>query len=285
MIGAALMAREPDGRERPGGSSSARRRSGTSRTSRCACSPRCATADVVACEDTRRTGVLLERYGVQATLVPYHEHNERERTPELVERMRGRRGRRAGVATRGCRSCPTRATCSCRAASRRGSRSRCCRGRRRRWPRWWRRRCRRTCGGSSGSCRASGRGWSRSFGSAETVVAFESPQRVAASLAVLAELDPARPGGGLPRADEAARGGRAGDGGRAGGALRGGGAARRGRARRRRGAARGRGCDEAAVDAVRRLVESGARARVAAGVVAELTGAPANALYKAVAER
>src|SRR3712207_5978902 len=46
-------------------------------------------ADVVACEDTRRTGVLLERYGVQASMVPYHEHNERERTAELVERMRG----------------------------------------------------------------------------------------------------------------------------------------------------------------------------------------------------
>ena len=46
-------------------------------------------ADVVACEDTRRTRVLLERYGVSAKLVSYHEHNERERTPELVERMRG----------------------------------------------------------------------------------------------------------------------------------------------------------------------------------------------------
>ena len=44
-------------------------------------------ADVVACEDTRRTRVLLERYGVQASLVSYHEHNERERTPELVGRM------------------------------------------------------------------------------------------------------------------------------------------------------------------------------------------------------
>ena len=46
-------------------------------------------ADVVACEDTRRTRVLLERYGVQASLVSYHEHNELSRTPELVERMRG----------------------------------------------------------------------------------------------------------------------------------------------------------------------------------------------------
>src|SRR3954466_5100943 len=44
-------------------------------------------ADVVACEDTRRTRVLLERYGVQATLVSYHEHNERGRAGELVERM------------------------------------------------------------------------------------------------------------------------------------------------------------------------------------------------------
>src|SRR5204863_2905274 len=34
-----------------------------------------------------RTRVLLERYGVQSTLVSYHEHNERERTPELVGRM------------------------------------------------------------------------------------------------------------------------------------------------------------------------------------------------------
>jgi 16S rRNA (cytidine1402-2'-O)-methyltransferase len=34
---------------------------------------------------------------------------------------------------------------------------------------------------------------------------------------------------------------------------------------------------------VRRLVDAGARARVAARVVADLTGAPANALYREVA--
>jgi 16S rRNA (cytidine1402-2'-O)-methyltransferase len=45
------------------------------------------SADVVACEDTRRTRVLLDRYGVSATLVSYHEHNERERSAELVRRM------------------------------------------------------------------------------------------------------------------------------------------------------------------------------------------------------
>ena len=44
-------------------------------------------ADVVACEDTRRTRVLLDRYGVSARLVSYHEHNEERRTAELVDRM------------------------------------------------------------------------------------------------------------------------------------------------------------------------------------------------------
>jgi 16S rRNA (cytidine1402-2'-O)-methyltransferase len=45
-------------------------------------------ADVVACEDTRRTRVLLDRYGVAAKLVSYHEHNEQRRAAELVSRMR-----------------------------------------------------------------------------------------------------------------------------------------------------------------------------------------------------
>jgi 16S rRNA (cytidine1402-2'-O)-methyltransferase len=45
-------------------------------------------ADIVACEDTRRTRTLLDRYGVTGTLVSYHEHNERERAAELVPRMR-----------------------------------------------------------------------------------------------------------------------------------------------------------------------------------------------------
>src|SRR4051794_33420142 len=45
-------------------------------------------ADVVACEDTRRTRVLLDRFGVKAPLVSYHEHNEEARARELVGRMR-----------------------------------------------------------------------------------------------------------------------------------------------------------------------------------------------------
>jgi len=44
-------------------------------------------ADVVACEDTRRTRVLLDRFGVKARLVSYHEHNEEKRARELVGRM------------------------------------------------------------------------------------------------------------------------------------------------------------------------------------------------------
>ncbi len=45
-------------------------------------------ADIIACEDTRRTGTLLARYGVDGRLLSYHEHNERARTEELVGRMR-----------------------------------------------------------------------------------------------------------------------------------------------------------------------------------------------------
>ncbi len=46
-------------------------------------------ADLVACEDTRRTRILLDRYGVAGKLVSYHEHNEHARADELVARMRG----------------------------------------------------------------------------------------------------------------------------------------------------------------------------------------------------
>jgi 16S rRNA (cytidine1402-2'-O)-methyltransferase len=45
-------------------------------------------ADAVACEDTRHTRVLLERYGLTAPLVSFHEHNEAARARELVARIR-----------------------------------------------------------------------------------------------------------------------------------------------------------------------------------------------------
>src|SRR6185436_15908845 len=45
-------------------------------------------ADVIACEDTRTTKVLLDRYGVSAERVRYDAHAERRVAPRLVERMR-----------------------------------------------------------------------------------------------------------------------------------------------------------------------------------------------------
>jgi 16S rRNA (cytidine1402-2'-O)-methyltransferase len=45
-------------------------------------------ADAIACEDTRRTRVLLDRYEIEGRLVSFHEHNERRRVGELMERMR-----------------------------------------------------------------------------------------------------------------------------------------------------------------------------------------------------
>ncbi len=45
-------------------------------------------AHVVACEDTRHTRLLLERHGISTRTVSVHEHNERARAGELVERMR-----------------------------------------------------------------------------------------------------------------------------------------------------------------------------------------------------
>ena len=44
-------------------------------------------ADLVLCEDTRRTGVLLQQHGIEAKLQSYHEHNEAQRVAELVPRL------------------------------------------------------------------------------------------------------------------------------------------------------------------------------------------------------
>jgi 16S rRNA (cytidine1402-2'-O)-methyltransferase len=44
-------------------------------------------ADLVLCEDTRRTRILLERHGIEAKLVSYHEHNEAERTAQVLPRL------------------------------------------------------------------------------------------------------------------------------------------------------------------------------------------------------
>src|SRR5438067_6140034 len=149
-------------------------------------------ADVVACEDTRRTRTLLDRYGVGAPLVSYHEHNEERRAAELVERMR--RGEvvalvsDAGmplisdpgyVLVRGCVAAglevevlpgPSAALAALVASALPAD--------------VWR---------FVGFLPRQRSALVEVFGSPETVVAFESPQRLAASLAVLAELDPERP--------------------------------------------------------------------------------------------
>jgi 16S rRNA (cytidine1402-2'-O)-methyltransferase len=43
--------------------------------------------DLLLCEDTRRTRILLERHGLTARLVSYHEHNEAKRTAEILPRL------------------------------------------------------------------------------------------------------------------------------------------------------------------------------------------------------
>lgn len=44
-------------------------------------------ADVIACEDTRHTRGLLERFSIRTKTVSYHEHNERERAAELASML------------------------------------------------------------------------------------------------------------------------------------------------------------------------------------------------------
>jgi 16S rRNA (cytidine1402-2'-O)-methyltransferase len=44
-------------------------------------------ADIVLAEDTRHTRGLLERHGIKARLLSYHEHNEAARVAELVPRL------------------------------------------------------------------------------------------------------------------------------------------------------------------------------------------------------
>ena len=45
-------------------------------------------ADLVLCEDTRRTRILLGRHGIEARLSSYHRHNEAARTAQVLESLR-----------------------------------------------------------------------------------------------------------------------------------------------------------------------------------------------------
>jgi 16S rRNA (cytidine1402-2'-O)-methyltransferase len=44
-------------------------------------------ADLVLCEDTRRTRILLDRHGLSTPLLSYHEHNEARRAEEVLPRL------------------------------------------------------------------------------------------------------------------------------------------------------------------------------------------------------
>jgi 16S rRNA (cytidine1402-2'-O)-methyltransferase len=237
-------------------------------------------ANVVACEDTRRTRVLLERYGVAATLVSYHEHNERARAPQLIERMQNGDNvalvSDAGmpvvsdpgfVLVRACVAAglavevlpgPSAALSALVASALPAD--------------TWR---------FVGYLPRKRGELATLLRTPETIVAFESPNRVAASLGALAEIDPERPVAvcrELTKVHEEIVRGSAGE-------LA---------ARYAEQAPRGEvvlvlgGAPETepdigpALDALRRLVEAGAKPRPASSVVASLTGLKANALYRAL---
>jgi len=235
-------------------------------------------ADVIACEDTRRTRVLLQRHGVQGRLVSYHEHNERERTGELVGRMNAGEVvalvSDAGmplvsdpgfVLVQGCIAAglavevlpgPSAVLAALVASGLPASA--------------WR---------FAGFLPRGRAGLREAFGAAETLVAFESPRRLAGSLRVLTELDPDRPVAVCRELtklhEEVVRGAAA--------ELleRYGLQAPRGEVVLVVGAAPQAAPElDGAIAAVAELVQGGARPRVAAGVIARLTGAKANELYR-----
>lgn len=53
--------------------------------------------DCICCEDTRNTGMLLAHYGISKPLLSLHEHNERQRAPEIAARAAA--GERFAVVT------------------------------------------------------------------------------------------------------------------------------------------------------------------------------------------
>jgi 16S rRNA (cytidine1402-2'-O)-methyltransferase len=237
-------------------------------------------ANVVACEDTRRTRVLLERYGVAAKLVSYHEHNEHARAPQLVERMQ--KGdvvalvSDAGmpvvsdpgfVLVRACVAAglavevlpgPSAALSALVASALPAD--------------TWR---------FVGYLPRKRGDLETLLRVPETIVAFESPNRVAASLTALAGVDPARPVAvcrELTKVHEEIVRGSAGE-------L----AARYAEQPPRGevvlvlgGAPETEPALAPALEALRALVAAGAKPRPASSVVASLTGVKANALYRAL---
>jgi 16S rRNA (cytidine1402-2'-O)-methyltransferase len=238
-----------------------------------------ARADLVACEHPRHTKQLLDRHGISARLVSLHEHNERARADELLARIAG--GATVALVSdagtplvsdpgfalvRACLAAglalevlpgPSAVLCALIASG---------------MPvdRW------RFVGFLP---RARGELETLLVQTPETLIAFESPRRLAASLAVLADRDPARPVAvcrELTKLHEEVRRGSAGE-----LAAHYREQAPRGEVVLVCGAARaaqvGR---EEALAALRAVVDAGARGRPAATAVAKLTGLAANDLYR-----
>jgi len=234
-------------------------------------------ADIVACEDTRRTRILLDRYGVAGRLVSYHEHNERSRADELVARMR-EGAVVALVSDAGMPLVSDPGLVLVRACVAAGLGVEV------------------LPGPSAALSALPAERWQfvgflprkrgelePLFATPQTVVAFESPRRVAATLAVLAAVDPDRPVAvcrELTKVHEEVVRGSASE------------LAERYAAQAPRGeivlvigpAPAGAPDLDGPLGALERLVEAGAKPRPAAAVVAELTGVGANALYRALTE-
>jgi len=244
------------------------------------------SADFIACEDTRRTGRLLERLEIRPKprLVSNHEGNESSRAVELVKRME-RGDRIALVADAGMPAISDPGYRLVRACIDRGIEVEVLPG-----PsvipvalvasglptdRWR----------FEGFLPKRAGEMERVLNSAETVVAFESPRRISNSLAALAQIAPDRPAAVCREMtklhEEVSRG------------------TLTELALRFKGEVKGEivlvvapaavadhGQDIAfAVEALKQLVKSGARPRAAATVVASLTGTRANDLYKALTGR
>lgn len=243
-------------------------------------------ADFIACEDTRRTGRLLDRLGIRPKprLVSNHEGNEASRAAELVKRME-RGDKIALVSDAGMPAISDPGFRLIRACIERGVEVEVLPG-----PSVipvalvasglptdsWR---------FEGFLPRRSGEMERVLNAAETVVAFESPRRIGDSLAALAELAPDRPAAVCREMtkihEEVSRG------------------TLSELALRFKAEVKGEivlviapsgtadhGQDIAfAVEALKRLVKSGAKPRAAATVVASLTGTRANDLYKALTGR
>jgi 16S rRNA (cytidine1402-2'-O)-methyltransferase len=47
------------------------------------------TVDLIAAEDTRKTKILLHHYGISKPMLSYFSYNEKQRTPQLIEQLKG----------------------------------------------------------------------------------------------------------------------------------------------------------------------------------------------------